>query len=160
MITARHMREALRYKLGSHIVDDTPLAEKAAVMIGHWIPGKESLESLEKRAEDLIFNELYNAVGSGMSVTTDDGVTRRVRLDELKEIADDAMYPLFDSMKVYSVNYGILRDHAIGMSSFRAMQVLVLRYGEFMDPQEKHIFKRIIRENWPEERWREWLTED
>ena len=155
MITARHMREALRYKLGSHIMDETPLAEKAAALIGSWLPGKEPLTGIEARAEDLIFNELYNAVGPGMSVTTDDGVTRRVRLDELREIADDAMYPLFDNMKVYSVSYCILRDYAMEASSLRAMQVLVLKYGEFMAPREKDIFTRIIRENRPE-----WHTED
>ena len=95
-----------------------------------------------------------------MTVTMNDGSTRRVRTAELKDAADDVMGVLFDQMKVYSVSYEALQSYALESGSFSAMRTLYLRFGEFMTGEERRILARVIREARPRSDWEEWLTED
>ena len=88
----------------------------------------------------------------------DGGRTRRVRTAELKDAADDVMGVLFDSLKVYSVNYDILHDYCMETGSFSALRVLYTRYQEFLPEGERRIIARIIRDNYPASAWENWLS--
>ena len=75
----------------------------------------------------------------------------------MKDAADDVMGVLFENLKVYSVNYEALHEYCMTTGSFSAMRVLYTRYKEFMPPEERKIFARVIRDARPREQWEDWL---
>ncbi|MBR6165441.1 MAG: hypothetical protein IKQ45_05895 [Clostridia bacterium] len=159
MIESWHVREALRSRLGSALVDEPGFTDPLAELLRSWAPYRESISRLSARVEDTLFNMLYNRLGAGMSVRMNDGTFRRVRTSELKDAADDVMGVLFDQMKVYSVQYDALHAYCMESGSFSAMRTLVTRFQEFMPEQERQMFSRIIRDTRPRSDWETWLPD-
>ncbi len=157
MIEAWHVREALRYRFGSSLVDIPGIWERAAALLRSYAPYRDTFTGLAERMEDVIFNTVYEQLGPSMGAQMDDGTVRRIRSDELREAADDAMGVLFDDLKVYSVNYDSLHDYCMATGSFAAMRVLYTRYADFMPAPERKILARIIRDSRPREVWEPWL---
>lgn len=160
MIESWHIREALRSRLGSALVDEPGFPDPLADLLRSYTSYKDTFESMATRVEDVLFNMLYNRLGSGMSVRMNNGTCRRIRTSELKEAADDVMGVLFDQMKVYSVSYEALQAYVLESGSFSAMRVLYTRFGEFMTDEEQRILARVIRETRPRSEWEEWLPDD
>ena len=129
MIEAWHVREALRFRFGSALVDIPGIWDRAAKVLQAYAPYKEM----------------------------DDGSLRRIRSAELKDAADDVMGVLFDQLKVYSVTYESLHQYCIDTGSFSAMRVLYTKYADFMPASERKIIARIIRDNRPRSVWENWL---
>ena len=108
MIESWHIREALRSRLGSLLVDEPGFADPLAAVLRSYLSYKDTFASLASRVEDTLFNLLYDRLGPSMSVRMNDGSFRRIRTNELKDAADDVMGVLFDQLKVYSVSYQAL----------------------------------------------------
>ena len=159
MIESWHIREALRSRLGSALVDEPGFADPLAVLLRSYAPYKDTFANLASRVEDKLFNMLYERLGPSMSVRMNDGSTRRVRTAELKDAADDVMGVLFDELKVYSVNYEALQAYAMDSGSFSAMRTLYLRYGDCMSPGEKQVLARVIQGARPCSDWQDWLND-
>jgi len=157
MIESWHVREALRPRLGSALVDIPGIWDRAALLLQRYAPYRDTFEGLAARLEDVIFNAVYEQLGPSMGARMDDGSVRRIRSTEMKDAADDAMGVLFDHLKVYSVNYEALHEYCVASGSFSAMRVLYTRYAEFMSPQERKILVRIIRDSRPRSVWESWL---
>ena len=157
MIESWHVREALRSRLGSSLVDEPGFPDPLADVLRSYASYKDTFANLASRVEDTLFNLLYNRLGPGMTVTMNDGSTRRVRTAELKDAADDVMGVLFDSLKVYSVTYDALHEYCMTAGSFAAMRVLYTRYAEFMPAPERKILARIIRDSRPRADWESFL---
>ena len=66
---------------------------------------------------------------------------------------------LFDSLKVYSVNYESLQSYVMESGSFSAMRVLYQKYGECMSAEERRVLARIIRDARPAADWKDWLND-
>ena len=160
MIESWHVREALRSRLGSSLVDEPGFPDPLADLLRSYASYKDTYVSLAARVEDLLFNLLYNRLGPSMTVRMNDGSFRRVRTAELKDAADDVMGVLFDSMKVYSVTYDALQAYVLESGSFSAMRTLYTRYAEFMTEEERRLLARIIRDARPREYWSEWLSDE
>ena len=160
MIESWHVREALRSRLGSSLVDEPGFPDPLADVLRSYASYKDTFASLASRVEDTLFNLLYNRLGPGMTVTMNDGSSRRVRTAELKDAADDVMGVLFDQMKVYSVSYEALQAYVLESGSFSAMRTLYLRFGEFMTGEERRILARVIRGARPRSDWEGWLEAD
>lgn len=160
MIESWHVREALRSRLGSALVDEPGFPDPLADLLRSYASYKDTFASVAALVEDTLFNMLYNRLGSGMSVCMNDGTYRRIRTAELKDAADDVMGVLFDQMKVYSVSYQALQAYVLESGSFSAMRALYTRYGEFMTGEERRMLARIIRESRPRSEWEEWLSDD
>ena len=158
MIESWHIREALRSRLGSSLVDEPGFADPLAVLLREYAPYKDTFADLASKVEDQLFNMLYERLGPSMSVRMSDGSSRRVRTAELKDAADDVMGVLFDELKVYSVNYEALQAYVMESGSFSAMRTLYLRYGDFMSPGEKQVLARVIQGARPDSYWRDWLN--
>ena len=90
MIEAWHVREALRYRFGSSLVDIPGIWERAAALLRSYAPYRDTFSGLAERMEDVIFNTVYEQLGPSMGAQMDDGTVRRIRSDELREAADDA----------------------------------------------------------------------
>ena len=157
MIENWHVREALRSRLGSALVDEPGIPDRAADVLRSYAPYKDTLAGLAVRVEDALFNTLYERLGPSMTVRMDDGTTRRVRTAELKDAADDVMGVLFDRLKVYSVSYDALHAYCMECGSFTAMRTLYCRFGDFLPESERKIMARIIRDSRPRAVWENWL---
>ncbi|MBQ8655284.1 MAG: hypothetical protein IJ507_10155 [Clostridia bacterium] len=159
MIRISDVRRALRPALGSDMVDGTDVAEQAAHTLRSYAPYRDTFETLSERLKNVLFNALYTSVGPSMTVRLDNGRMERIRLGDLEAIADDCMYALFDGLTVYSVNFQNLKDYTLRSESLSALRVLWEKYDAFQSGEEKALMARIIRENYPPERYRGWLPE-
>ena len=157
MIESWHVREALRSRFGSALVDIPGAWDRAAALLQGYAPYKDTFADLAARLEDVLFNAVYEQLGPSMGARMEDGSVRRIRSAEMKDAADDVMGVLFERLKVYSVNYEALHEYCMTTGSFAAMRVLYTRYKEFMPPAERKIFARVIRDARPRGQWEEWL---
>ena len=160
IIRISDVRRALQPRLGTDMVDGTDIAEQAAQVLRGYASYRDTLEMLAERLANTLFNALYNILGPSMTVRLDDGAFTRIRLSDLPEIADDALYALFIQMTVYSVNYQTLKDYSIRAGSLSAMRVLYERYDEFQSPEEKALIARVIRTGYPPARYEAWLPRE
>lgn len=158
MIETWRVREALRPRFGSVLMDEPGVADRAAALLCSYAAYKDTFSGMAARLEDVLFNTLYEHLGPSMAVRMDDGTSRRVRTSELKDAADDVMGVLFESLKVYSVNYDVLHAYCMETGSFAAMRVLYTRYQEFLPAEERKIIARIIRDSRPRSEWESWLN--
>lgn len=156
-VTPEQIREVLRPSLGSAVLEQTGLSEGAARLLLRFAPYRETLEDLAQRVESYLFDTLYGFLGDDMTVMTDDGQLRRIRMRELPRLADDVMGVLFDHMQVYSIAYEKLKDYSLRSGSLSAMRVLYQKYDAFQPAEEKELIARIIRDNYPPERYADWL---
>ena len=157
MIEAWHVREALRSRFGSALVDQPGIWDRAASLLQHYASYRDTFEGLASQLEDVIFNAVYEQLGPSMGARMEDGSVRRIRTSEMKDAADDVMGVLFDSLKVYSVNYAALQEYCMSAGSFSAMRVMYTRYAEFMSPAERKVLARVIRDARPRPQWEDWL---
>ena len=157
MIETWHVREVLRTRFGSVLVDDAGFSDRAAALLRNYAPYRDTFASLASQVEDALFNALYERLGPSMEARMDDGTSRRIRTAELKDAADDVMGLLFENMKVYSVTYDSLHRYCMETGSFAALRVLYTRYQEFMPASERKIMARIIRDTRTAPEWEDWL---
>ena len=160
MIEILSVEEVLQPRLGVRLAQRPEVAEPLCAMLRDYAPYRESFSSLAARLEDALFTLLYNQLGPGMSARMDNGLVRRIRTHELRDIADDLMGILFDQMKVYSVTWDSLHAYAMETGSFAALRVMYTRYGAFMDAEERKLIARIIRDTRPRKDWESWLDPD
>ncbi len=157
MIESWHIREALRSRFGSALADLPGIWDRTASVLRGYAPYRDTVDDLAVRLEDVLFNTLYEQLGPSMTVVMDDGSSRRIRMPELRDAADDVLGVLFDTLKVYSVTYDSLHDYCMRTGSFAALRVLYTRFTEFMPASERRIMARIIRDSRPREYWESWL---
>ena len=157
MIEAWHVREALRSRFGSALVDQPGIWDRAAAVLQRYAPYRDTFEGLAAQLEDVIFNTVYEQLGPSMGARMEDGSVRRIRSAEMKDAADDVMGVLFDHLKVYSVNYEALHEYCMTTGSFAALRVLYTRYADFMPPGERKIIAGVIGDTRPRDQWEEWL---
>ena len=159
MIESWHIREALRSRFGSSLVDEPGFADPLTVLLRSYASYKDTFSGLAASVEETLFNMLYSRLGPSMSVRMNDGSFRRVYTSELKDAADDVMGVLFDRLKVYSVSCDALYAYAMESGSFAAMRTLYTRFGDMLPAGEKRIFARIIRDSRPRSEWEDWLVD-
>ena len=160
MIESWHVREALRSRLGSSLVDEPGFADPLAGILRSYASYRDTFADLAVRVEDTLFNMLYDRLGPSMTVRMNDGSFRRIRSSEFKDAADDVMGVFFDQLKVYSVSYEALHSYAMEPGSFAAMRVLYTKFGSLMPAGERQVLARVIRETRPASDWKEWLADD
>ena len=157
MIESLHVADALRSRFGTALADTPGIWDRAAALLQHYAPYKDTFDGLAASLEDALFNIVYEQLGPSMGARMDDGTIRRIRTAELKEAADDVMGLLFENLKVYSVTYDALHSYCMETGSFAAMRVLYTRYAGFMPDSERKILARVIRDSRPRKEWENWL---
>ena len=157
MIEAWHVREALRSRFGSVLVDQPGIWDRTASLLQRYAPYRDTFADLAARLEDILFNSVYEQLGPSMGAQIEDGTVRRIRSVEMKDAADDVMGVLFEQLNVYSVTYDSLHEYCMSAGSFSAMRVLYTRYTEFMPAPERKILARVIRDSRPRADWENWL---
>ena len=149
--------ELLRPWLGSVMVDHTPLCHRMAMVLYRYGSERLPLADLREEAEDVLFNDLYDALGDRMTLRLDNGVETRIWLRQLPELADISMCALFELLPVHSGTYRMLLDHSLSTGSLSAMRVLYERYRAFQRAEETAELRRVLQERYPGDT--DWLAD-
>ena len=156
-IRGARVREVLLPYLGSNTLGQTALTDHATEALRRFSPHQDSIEALAQRLADMLFGELYACLGPRMTLQLDDGRLARVLVADIPDIADGLLGVLFDSLPDSEVTLDMIRDYALRATSLSAMRALLTRFGDLQSPEEEAILRRIIRDNYPPERYRDWL---
>lgn len=158
-IRAEDVCAALAPLLGVRYVTTTPLCEHAAQVMRDYVPGRMTLAEVQSELKYAIFGDLYDSLGQGMLLQLENGVRLRLRLKDVDTLTDEALGVLLDSLAERGMSLYELRDFAMQSGLLSAMRVLLQRFGDGMVPMERAMFVRIIRENFPPDRYQAWLAE-
>lgn len=157
LIRTASIQQALIPRLGSALMLNTSLAEHAANALRSFSPYKGSLEELAELVTQRLYSDLSTILGPGMTVRLDDGSLRCLRAADLPELTDDVMGVLFDAMTISPANEAALKYYAMQQTSLSALRVLLVKYDRSQSEDEKFIMRRIVRDNYPPERYSSWL---
>lgn len=151
------VRAALEPMLGTRFVLSTPLCADAATHLSLYAPSCMTLTEMFTQVKDVIFGDLYEALGPGMVLTLESGVRLRLRLRDVDTLADAALGVLLDALPANLLPLESLRAFALDSGLLCAMRVLLQRYGSVLPSMEREMLIRIVRENHPADRYADWL---
>lgn len=157
IIRTERVQQALCGWIGTQLAKETPIAEQAAQVLRAYVPRRVAMDTVARQLEDVLFRGLYAALGRGMTARLDDGSLRRIRMDDLPDMADDVLLVLLEAMDLYAVSYGIVREYAMETGSRSALTVLYTRYASFQTPEELAVMAQVLRERYPAAQRPEWL---
>ena len=156
-IRTAQVREVLRPFLGTETLTQTSVAEHAAEALRGFAPHHQPMGALHEQLCRLIFDDLYAFLGQRMTLRLDDGRQARIRMADIPDLADSVLGVLFDRLPDDPLTLGLLREYAMQTTSLSAMRALLTRFGDRHAPDEQAILRRIIRDNYPPERYADWL---
>ena len=157
-IDVSDVRRALRPWLGALFVEaNAALCDELADHLRQYAPYRQSLESLRDGLESLLITRLNGLTRRTMTVATDNYTRRRLRLDDIREMADDLMGVVFDGLTPVSSNFIKLNDYSLRAGSLNAMRVLYQKYASFYTQEELDFLASMIRSAYPRERYAAWL---
>jgi len=156
-ISVLHVRAAFEPLLGTRFVESTPVCQHTADCLRLYAPSMMTLEQMFTRVREVIFGEMYTALGQGMLLTLENGVRLRLRLKDIDTLADEALGVLLDALPGDQLPLTSLRAFALDSGLLCAMRVLLQRYGAVLPSLEREMLIRIIKENHPADRYASWL---
>ena len=158
-IREEDVRTALEPMLGTRFVTTTPLCAHTAECLRQYIPGRTQPGDLFPLVREVIFGDMYQALGQDMVLTLESGVRLRIRLRDIDTLADAALGVLLDALPANRLPLEALREFALDSGLLCAMRVLLQRYGTVLPRMEKDMFIRIVKENHPADRYISWLDQ-
>lgn len=151
--------EALRRLFGSRFLAASgDLTDRLTALLRTFEPGKTAPELLSRRVEDLLVHGLYAVLGRSMMTVLDTGEVRRIRSDDLPDLADGVMGVLYDALEPNTASFALLRACAMEQGSLSAMATLYRRYVDWQPAAERQLLARIIADRSPGGRLPEWLS--
>ena len=151
------VRAALEPMLGTRFVLSTPLCGDAAEVLSLYTPSCMTLHDMFAKVKDVIFGDLYDALGPGMVLTLENGIRLRLRLKDVDTLADEALGILMDMLPADVIPLESLRSFALDSGLLCGMRVLLQRYGSILPSMEREMLMRIVRENHPADRYATWM---
>ena len=148
---------ALEPMLGTQFLSATPLCGNVADCLSLYAPSCMTLNDMFLKVRDVIFGNLYAALGQGMVLTLENGVRLRLRLKDIDTLADEALGLLLDVLPGDQLPLTFLRPFALETGLLCAMRVLLQRYGAVLPSMEREMLIRIVKENHPADRYSSWL---
>ncbi len=148
---------ALEPMLGAQFLCATPLCGNTADCLSLYAPSCMTLNDMFLKVRDMIFGDLYAALGQGMVLTLENGVRLRLRLKDIDTLADEALGLLLDALPGDQLPLTFLRPFALESGLLCAMRVLLQRYGAVLPSMEREMLIRIVKENHPADRYSSWL---
>ena len=146
-IRTTEVRRVLQPVLGTRFVTETPLCEHVAALLRAHHPGRTTWQELCRALKEQIFADLYELLGHQMLLRLDNGMVRRILLQDVDFMVDEAVGVLLDVME--DITLAELRAFAMERGSLAAMRVLLERFGRELPEMEQEMLHRIIRENHP-----------
>ena len=148
---------ALEPMLGTQFLAATPLCGNVADCLSRYAPSCMTLNDMFLKVREVIFGDLYAALGQGMVLTLQNGVRLRLRLKDIDTLADEALGILLDVLPGDQLPLTFLRPFALESGLLCAMRVLLQRYGAVLPAMEREMLIRIVKENHPADRYAAWL---
>lgn len=148
-VTMADVQRALSPYLGERFVQQTALCAHAAEALRQYRPGRMTLAELTEDVRRVIFGELYAVLGVEMLLELENGTRLRIRLEDVRTLADAAVGALLDTMPSAELPLSELRAHAMQHQSLAAMRQILRRYARQLHLQELELFRRILQENDP-----------
>ncbi len=158
-IHVENVKEAFAPVLSRHFVAHTTLCNNVSALMMAFDPRTGSLDDLMENLRALIRAELNAALGSSLRLSPPDAPSRYLYPDDIDYLADEAMWLWLTSSSSHLVDLDSLRSHAMRSASFSAIKMMFIRYGSELTPEEKALWGRILREDQPEWRYRDWLKD-
>jgi len=159
MIRADAVAAVLRPWLGAAFIAGCDICERAAVLMSGFDSANGSLEGLAADLNALVFRTLRSGTRGDMRVLLDDGRVIRVRLDDVDQMADEALYLALRCLPRSAWQYARLRQFAMTHESLSALRALYVDFTSFQTEDELRLIARTARSCHPPYRWRGWLGE-
>ena len=155
--TAR-VREALAPFLGADTPACAAASEQAAEVLRRFVPYQQPLEELTRQLNDALFGVLYACLGPRMTLSFSDGRQVRIRMADIPDLSDCVLGVLIESLPTSQATLDLLRDHAMRETSLSALRALLTRFDRYHSPEEQALMRRVVRDNYPPERYADWLA--
>lgn len=146
-VRTNEVRRVLQPVLGTGFVTHTPLCTQVAELLSAHDMARTPVDELCRQLKELIFAGLYEQLGYHMTLRLENGVVRRILLQDVDFMVDEALGVLLDATPHLSM--AELRSLAMERGSLSAMRVLLARHGDQLHEMEREMLRRIIRENHP-----------
>lgn len=151
------VERVLRPWLGSLFLNAHPLAEAVTEKLSNYAPYRQDFESLRSELEVLLITKLNSLTGGSLTVILDNYRSRRLGQAAITAMTDDLMGVVFDKLTPFSANFLKLNEYSLHNESLSALRVLYQKYASFYSPDELAFMVQMIRNVYPEERYRGWL---
>ena len=131
----------------------------AAMLSEYDWRGEEPPDALCTRIEGALFNGIYSYTNGKMSVVDARGKHKKVYTDALAQMAEALMGPVFERFPICRATYEILNDYALRRLSLPALRRLYTGFSDMVEPMNRALFARVLKENFPPEAYQDWLAE-
>lgn len=148
-IRTAEVRRVLQPVLGTRFTSETDLCERIAETLRHYPPARVTIDALCRQLKEMIFGTLYEYLGQQMLLQLENGVIRRILLQDVDFMVDECLGVLLGAMQPPEVSLESLRAFSMQQGSLSAMRLLLERYGDQLPEMEQEMLRRIIRENHP-----------
>ena len=153
------VERVLRPWLGSLFLNAHPISDLVTEKLSSYAPYRQDFASLRDELEVLLLTRLNSLTGGTLTVILDNYRSRRLGQAAIAEMTDDLMGVMFDQLTPFSANFLKLNEYSLRNESLSALRVLYQKYASFFAPEEFAFMVHIIKDVYPEERYRSWLKE-
>lgn len=148
-ILTEEVQRVLSPVLGLRFTQGTALCEQVAALLRGYHPARMTTDDLCRALKNCIFGCLYELLGHQMLLQMDNGVVRRILLQDVDFMVDEAFGVLLETLQPPEITLESLRALAMERGSLSAMRLLLTRYDHALPEMEKEMLRRILRENHP-----------
>lgn len=156
-IEKAEVERALRPWLGSLFLQSTPLADMVHEKLSNYSPFRQDFKTLHDELEVLLVTRLNSLTNGTLNVVLDNYRSRRLGHAVVEAIADDLMGVVFDKLSPFSANFLKINEYSMHNPSLNALRVLYQKYASFYSPEEYAFMIQLIKNIYPEERYKSWL---
>ena len=153
------VERVLRPWLGSLFLNTHPLAEWLTDTLSSYSPYRQDFQSLRDELEVLLITRLNSLTGGTLTVILDNYRSRRLGQAAIDAMTDDLMGVVFDKLSPFSANFLKINEYSMHNASPNALRVLYQKYASFFSPEEYAFMISIIKNVYPEERYRSWMKD-
>ena len=158
-IEQSEVEAVLRPWLGSLFLTSNPLSQMIHEKLSNYAPYRQDFEDLYKELEVLLVTRLNSFTNGTLQVVLDNYRTRRLGHSVVEAMADDLMGIVFDKLTPFSANFVKINEYSLHNESLNALRVLYQKYASFYSKEEYAFMVRLIKDIYPEDRYRSWLAD-
>lgn len=159
MVREETVARMLRPWLGAAFLAACDVCAQVCALLNAFSPEDGDLEALAAQLDHLLFHQVRSLTEGDMRVLLDDGRVVRVRVDDVDQMADEALYLALRQLPRSAYQYGRLRQFAMTHDSLSALRALYQDFAAFQTADELALIARTARSGHPAYRWRGWLGE-
>jgi exonuclease VII large subunit len=153
------VNDTLKPWLGPLFLMSTPLSQELTYRMMQYSPVRENFDQLREKLEKHILVQINKLTHASMCIMVENYKTKRLTLRDIECMTDDLMGLMFDSLTPLKSNFEKLNEYALQHESLSALRVLYQKYASSFSEEEYAFMIQMIKNLYPKERYREWLTD-